>query len=240
MSERKFASTTIRDSEDKLGLTPEGVNQLLAENNTTVAKTKGFTQIGDQDFEDGLIFTSLMKLLDAGNDGEEMAGISGIAGDDKKDPAFWAGGSYDEAIGGTAKAIIKHDGSAKFTDAEITGVINALEGYIGGLSIEDGKLYVGSVGGNRIELDPYNRRIRLINNAGQLMGEIYFASGDPQGDIGATIEMNHFYQGFKTSSVRLGGVASDVTMRTYDTSGAITGVTNYRYDGIYRDGVKIL
>ena len=114
MSERKFASTLIRDSEDKLGMTPEEVNKLLADTNTTVAKTKGFTKIGDVEFEDGLIFTSLIKLLDAGNDGDEMAGISGIAGANKEDPAFWAGGTYDQAFGGTAKAIIKHDGSSKF------------------------------------------------------------------------------------------------------------------------------
>lgn len=140
MSERKFASTSIRDSEDKLGLTPEGVNQLLAENNTTVAITKGFTKMGDVNIPDGLIFTSLIKLLDAGNDGDEMAGVSGIAGDNKEDPAFWAGGSYDQAIGGTAKAIIRHDGSSKFTDTEITGTVNATEGTIGSMKLQNNML----------------------------------------------------------------------------------------------------
>ena len=80
MSERKFASTLIRDSEDKLGLTPEEVNKLLADTNTTIAKTEGFTRIGDVNFPEGLIFTSLIKLLDAGNNSDEMAGVSGIAG----------------------------------------------------------------------------------------------------------------------------------------------------------------
>lgn len=136
MSERKFASTLIRDSEDKLGLTPEGVNKLLADTNTTVAKTKGFTKIGDVNFEDGLIFTSLIKLLDAGNEDDEMAGVSGIAGDDKEDPAFWAGGTYEQAIGGTAKAIIRHDGTSKFTEAEI-----------------EGKVTAGSVGSARTEIN---------------------------------------------------------------------------------------
>ncbi len=140
----------------------------------------------------------------------------------------------------TAKAVVRHDGSSKFTDTEVTGVINALSGAIGGLTIEGGKLYVGNVGGDRIELDPYNRRIRLINNADQLMGQITFATGDTQYDIGAIIEMNHFYQGVKRSSVRLGGVMADVTMRSYNTSGAKIGETNYRYDGVYKNGVKIL
>ena len=72
------------------------------------------------------------------------------------------------------------------------------------------------------------------------MGEIYFASGDTQYDIGACVEMNHFYQGFKRSSVRLGGVMSDITIRHYNTSGAEIKETNYRDDGMYVDGQKIL
>ena len=97
MSERKFASTSIRDSEDKLGLTPDDVNKLLADTNTTVAKTKGFTKIGDANYEDGLIFTSLMKLLDAGDGGQETAGVSGLR-DNGFLPSIWSGGSYEEAI----------------------------------------------------------------------------------------------------------------------------------------------
>ena len=133
MSERKFASTLIRDSEDKLGLTPEEVNKLLADTNTTVAKTKGFTKIGDVSFPEGLIFTSLIKLLDAGNDGDEMAGVSGIAGANKKDPAFWAGGSYDQAFGGTAKTIIKHDGSGQLAGGNIKWNVGGSTEFLGGV-----------------------------------------------------------------------------------------------------------
>ena len=135
MSERKFASTSIRDSEDKLGLTPEQVSQLLADANTSLAKTKFMTEI-----DGGLIYSAMMKLYDAGGTGDEMAGISGIAGDNKEDPAFWAGGTYEQAFGGTAKAIIRHDGSSKFTDTEITGTVNATSGLIGGMVIKDGNL----------------------------------------------------------------------------------------------------
>lgn len=160
MSERKFASTTINDSEDKLGLTPEQVSQLLADANTSLAKTKGFTQIGDINFEDGLIFTSLIKLLDAGNDGDEMAGVSGIAGDNKEDPAFWAGGTYDQAIGGTAKAIIRHDGSVKFTDGEFRGIIKAEGGELGILQVEEN--------GNVTIFDPDTLVPRLVFSANNL------------------------------------------------------------------------
>ena len=42
----------------------------------------------------------------------------------------------------TAKAIIRHDGSSKFTDTEITGTINATSGEIGGFNI--GSAYIGA------------------------------------------------------------------------------------------------
>ncbi|MDD4690076.1 MAG: hypothetical protein PHE51_10065 [Eubacteriales bacterium] len=90
---------------------------------------------------DGGLISTVITFLREFNSTTETAGLSGIQGSGKKDPAFWAGGTYDQAFGGTAKAIIRHDGSAKFTDADITGVINALNGgKIGGLSIIDGSL----------------------------------------------------------------------------------------------------
>ena len=133
MSERKFASASIRDSEDTLGLSPEDVNKLLADNNTTVAKTEGFTKIGDVNFPEGLIFTSLIKLLDAGNNSNEMAGVSGIAGVNKEYPAFWAGGTYDQAIGGIAKAIIRHNGSGQLAGGNIKWNIGGSTEFLGGV-----------------------------------------------------------------------------------------------------------
>jgi hypothetical protein len=66
------------------------------------------------------------------------AGLSGVEGVGKDNPAFWAGGTYAQAIGGTAKSIIRHDGSSKFSDTEITGVINALSGELGSLTMKEG------------------------------------------------------------------------------------------------------
>ena len=42
-------------------------------------------------FEDGLIFTSLIKLLDAGDGGQETAGVSGLR-DNGFLPSIWSGG----------------------------------------------------------------------------------------------------------------------------------------------------
>ena len=93
------------------GASPLDVDEIL---NETLAKTKFMTEI-----DGGLIYSAMMKLYDAGGTGDEMAGISGIAGDNKEDPAFWAGGTYEQAIGGTAKALIRHDGFAKFEYGKI-------------------------------------------------------------------------------------------------------------------------
>ena len=71
--------------------------QAQAQANLAAAKTEGFTQIGGQTFDSGLIFTSIMKLFDAGS-GNETAGISGILGSLRNQPSFWSGGTYEEAI----------------------------------------------------------------------------------------------------------------------------------------------
>lgn len=75
------------------------------------------------------------RLISLDESSNEVMGINGIAGSAGDNPAFWAGGSYSQAIAGTAKAIIRHDGSVKFTDAEITGTIHATSGDIGGWTL---------------------------------------------------------------------------------------------------------
>jgi len=80
--------------------------------------------------------------------------ISGIQGTNKDLPFLVAGGTYNDALSGTAKAIIRHDGSVKFTDGEFhgtvyatdgefTGTIHAANGTIGNWSLDYGR--IGSV-----------------------------------------------------------------------------------------------
>ena len=224
---KRVISTTVRDSEDKLGLTPEDVNKLLADTNTTVAKTKGFTQIGDANYGDGLIFTSLIKLLDAGNDGEEMAGISGIAGDNKEDPAFWAGGTYEQAIGGTAKAIIRHDGSSKFTDTEITGTVNATSGsFTGHVEADSGE--IGDFAIVDGELTANHSYMTYLPG-----GAYVQVTSDIQLTSGGIIISNSY-----------GGTMDHPQVVQWDTeltsAGVKVGIVEIKMDGIYIDGVKKL
>lgn len=123
----------------------------LATANETAAKTQFQTQI-----DGGLIYTALMKLVDVVTKAE-TAGISGQPGDGNL-PAFWAGGTYTQAIQGLAKAIIRHNGKVKFSDAEIEGTIKAIAGYIGDVSLDaGGKLYINDADGvERLRIGNYN------------------------------------------------------------------------------------
>lgn len=87
----------------------------------------------------------LRNVGDKNDTGLENAGASGI-NTPATNPAFWAGGNYLAAVAGTAKAIIRHDGSSKFTDTEIEGKITAIEGYIGGFGLADRILSTPSSG----------------------------------------------------------------------------------------------
>lgn len=56
--------------------------------------------------------------------GDATAGMSGIKGTDGDLPAFWAGGTYNDALSGTAKAIIRHDGSGSIAAGNFSWDIN--------------------------------------------------------------------------------------------------------------------
>ncbi len=112
------------------------ISAAQAKADETAAKTQFQTKI-----DGGLIYTAMMKLVDAISK-NETAGLNGIPGDGSN-PAFWAGGTYAQALQNTAKAIIRHNGKVKFSDAEIEGVIKALSGVIGNLKIDNnGVLYI--------------------------------------------------------------------------------------------------
>lgn len=131
MSERKFASTTIRDSEDKLGLTPQQVAELLAKANESAAVTDKF----GTDISGGLISSIIIYLRDLASM-IETAGLSGIQGELNDNPAFWAGGTHADALAVTsflrkiangqtpavgeyaalAKIALLHSGAAKVGD----------------------------------------------------------------------------------------------------------------------------
>jgi hypothetical protein len=62
-----------------------------------------------------------------------MAGVSGIAGANKEYPAFWAGGTYAQAFGGTAKTILRHDGSGQLAGGNIRWNDTGSTEFLGGI-----------------------------------------------------------------------------------------------------------
>lgn len=101
------------------------------------------------------------RLISLDESSNEVMGINGIAGSAGDNPAFWAGGSYSQAIAGTAKAIIRHDGSVKFTDAEITGTISS------------------NASGNKITIDAGDRSIKMINSSDyEILKMHFYNNGD--------------------------------------------------------------
>ena len=106
-------------------------NRIVSEVNRSKAITDKFgTRV-----DGGLISTVITEYREL--DSPQVTGlISGIQGTDKNLPFLVAGGTYNDALSGTAKAIIRHDGSVKFTDGEFIGIISALGGNIGLLDID--------------------------------------------------------------------------------------------------------
>jgi len=102
--------------------------ELQAQMNTVKAITDKFgTTING-----GLVQTVMMLLREAGSV-EDTAGISGIQGAAKDDPAFWAGGTYAQAFEGTAKAIIRHDGSGHLAGGNVKWNIAGNTEFLGGI-----------------------------------------------------------------------------------------------------------
>lgn len=137
----KFLSTS--EIEEDLGLWAESTEQSIdaAKQEATEALSKANTSKAITDkfgttTDGGLINTVITEFREA--DSEQVTGlISGIQGADKDLPFLVAGGTYAEGIAGTAKAIIRHDGSVKFTDGEFNGTIDAVSGYLGNLTMKE-------------------------------------------------------------------------------------------------------
>lgn len=131
----KFISTS--ETEEDLGQWADGISHTASDALAKANKSKAITDKFGTTVDGGLISTVITEFREA--DSEQVTGlISGIQGANKDLPFLVAGGTYAEGIAGTAKAIIRHDGSVKFTDAEITGTIHATSGDIGKLTLASG------------------------------------------------------------------------------------------------------
>jgi hypothetical protein len=109
--------------------------------------------------EGGLISTVTVELREA-DSLEVTAGHSGIQGANKNLPAYWAGGTYAQAIEGTAKTIDRHDGSGQRAGGALKWDTEGNTEYSGTL-----KGVTGSF-----------KRLNCINENGDIVGSIKFGS----------------------------------------------------------------
>lgn len=100
---------------------------------------------GSTDINGGLVATHLLMLKNTSN--TITGGVSGLSSDNV---GFWSGGSYDDALSGQAKSIIRKDGSGHFAagnfnwdsvgNIALKGFIDAIGGRIGGMTIQHNSL----------------------------------------------------------------------------------------------------
>lgn len=100
----------------------------------------------------GMILTTLLRLgAKAGNEWKEHAGVSGIY-EEEDDVAFWAGGTFEDAINNIANIVLRMDGSAQFAKNKFIIHKNG-KAEIGGFELESGR--IGVVGDPDLP-DTYN------------------------------------------------------------------------------------
>lgn len=95
----------------------DNANQALADANQALANANIARAVTDKfgtTIDGGLISTVIMLLRDI-NSTADTAGTSGM----QDGPAFWAGGTYAQAIAAVAKIILNHDGSGQLAGGDI-------------------------------------------------------------------------------------------------------------------------
>jgi hypothetical protein len=141
--------------------------EALSKANKSAAITDEFSG-----FDGGLATAVILEMREPSTTerGDATAGLSGMQADNV---AFWAGGTYADALNGTAKAIIRHDGSVKFTDGEFHGTIYATDGeFTGTIHATSGEF-----SGELKSVTGSFKRLYAVDDAGNIQGLITFRGG---------------------------------------------------------------
>ena len=159
---------------------------------------------GSTDVIGGLVLTSMIQL-GKWTDGvmeKVNAGISGIYNEDT-DVAFWAGGTFEQAIATVRKIIGGENPSdeewkslAKFVathggDIFLRGYIYALGGVFRGTVYAEGGEFRGkfetSLNGQRIVIDPEDGSLKMLDEDGRTAVNISFSNNDGRMTAGLMI-----------------------------------------------------
>lgn len=94
-----------------------------------------------------------------------QAGMSPNRGDNV---AFWAGGTYSQAVSNTAKLVLRHDGSGFLAGNNISWTTTGDATFTGKIQ--------STSSGNRIVIDPTDRSFKMINSPGKTVAYMNFTS----------------------------------------------------------------
>lgn len=140
----------------------------------------------DTDILGGLILTSMIQLgkYKDGVMEKVNAGINGIYNNDN-DPAFWAGGSFEDAIRTVQKFI--DNPNYEPTEAEWAEMANIVmthggDGFFRGYIYALGGFFRGKIesnfNGNKIVIDPEDRSLKMFNSNGWLSLSMTFSPSE--------------------------------------------------------------
>lgn len=142
-------------------------------------------KIGGFDLRNGYLMGQHRVYADGDSEGSLVVTTGLNANASVDSIAFWAGGTHEKAKKGEVGAIIRHDGTSKFTGVDITGKITATEGKIGGFEVRGNNL----IGHNEAEVETLglNANADDANNDG-----IAFWAGAPtEGKVKANTIIRH-------------------------------------------------
>lgn len=140
------------------------------------------------DIAGGLVSTDVILLKNGATPSVITGGLSGLAADNV---GFWTGGTYNEALAGTAPIILYKDGSGQFGGGNIKLNADGTIEYTGKIS--------SSSSGKRIIIDPAVNSIKMIDSSNR---EVMVANfGDVPNFSTAYIYLNG-YSGTETTPSR--------------------------------------
>lgn len=169
----------------------------------------------------GMILTTLLRMgAKSGNEWKEAAGISGIF-EEADDVAFWAGGTFEDAINNLAAIIFRMDGSGQLAKG------NILWDALGNL-LMSGK-FESNNDGNKVVIDPETRSLKMLDVDNREILTMKFEQYE-NGLIFPTITLMSYLNGSLTSMSQMNAVNISVvdqqTFTNASISAGIISVTN--------------
>lgn len=159
------------------------------------------------EIDGGMILTTLVRLGHmVGTIWTENSGMNGISTENANDPAFWAGGTFEEAINNLAAIILRMDGSGQLAKG------NILWDALGNLIMRG--TFESNSEDNRIKIDPIRRAIVFEDSNG--VENTYWGFEDAKDG----------YSRIRFERTAFGG--SDTLTADLDTSGVILSTSTHQ------------